>query len=86
VSHWLRSWEHPEPRTEASERDVPSAVSGRPVRWHRGCCIRRQLRSVATLEGRQTSHPLDGGPYFGSRSPCTVACDFRCGARCPVGV
>src|SRR3954470_22176055 len=39
--------------------------------WHTHCSLREQLRSVATLEDRQTAYELDGDGMLRPRSPCT---------------
>ena len=49
------------PSTTVSVEDVCRLS---PFFWHRGCSIDIQLRSVAVLEGRQTTHPPDGGRYL----------------------
>ena len=43
---------------------VERCLQNLPIFWHRGCSIDIQLRSVAVLEGRQTTHPPDGGRYL----------------------
>ena len=43
---------------------VERCLQNLPFFWHRGCSIDIQLRSVAILEGRQTTHPPDGGRYL----------------------
>ena len=78
----------PPPTLEIVEDEELSLHGGvwldhRPSSWHHGCSIGMQLRSVATLEGRQTSYRPDGGPFFGSRSSRTDAVDDRCETRYP---
>jgi IstB-like ATP binding protein len=60
-SRWRLSRLSARPSTTVSVEDVCNLS---PFFWHRGCSIDIQLRSVAVLEGRQTTHPPDGGRYL----------------------